>query len=136
MRDFFYSVQNMNVSWVPFLTSEMILFAWLLHKNTLKIFVPTLQKIHQIHNFPGSFTHIERCNLKLRQQVPGLSLLGSVHWVWRTRSRRVLQIFQKKFRCPEYHRPKYFMVFTENISWPLISILVSYLRLTCSSISG
>ena len=27
-------------------------------------------------------------------------------------------------------------IFSENISWPLPSILVSYLRLTCSSISG
>ena len=45
--------------------------------------------------------------------------------------------FSKPFRSPGDHRPKYHgsIIFSENISWPLPSILVSYLRLTCSSIS-
>ena len=53
--------------------------------------------------------------------------------------RRVLQIFQKMFRSLRDHRPKYFMapvIFSGIISWPLPSILVSYLRLTYSSVSG
>ena len=47
--------------------------------------------------------------------------------------------FSKKFVAKEtidhrlFHGP---VIFSENISWPLPSILVSYLRLTCSSISG
>ena len=47
--------------------------------------------------------------------------------------------FSKNFLAQEtidhrlFHGP---VIFSENISWPLPSILVSYLRLTCSSISG
>ena len=47
-------------------------------------------------------------------------------------------MFQKTFHSPEDHRPKYFMAqyfFSENISWLLPSILVFYLKFTCSSIS-
>ena len=49
------------------------------------------------------------------------------------------KFFIKKFRSLGHHRPKYFMAqyfFSENISWPAPLILVSYLRFTCSSISG
>ena len=46
--------------------------------------------------------------------------------------------FSKKIRSPVGRKPKYFMAqqFLENISWPLPSLLVSYLRLSCNSISG
>ena len=48
-------------------------------------------------------------------------------------------IFLKKIHSPGDHRPTYFLVqkfFSENISWPHLSILVSYLRLFRGSISG
>ena len=41
--------------------------------------------------------------------LPHPGYLGSIHQVCRRGGRRVLQIFQKHFRSPRDHRPKYFM---------------------------
>ena len=42
-------------------------------------------------------------------RAASISKLGSVHLVCRRGDQRVLKIFQKIFRSPGDHRPKYFM---------------------------
>ena len=56
----------------------------------------------------------------------------------RHESRKVVLKLEKNFCSPGDHRPNIQgpVIFSGNISWPLPSILVSYLRLTCSSILG
>ena len=50
------------------------------------------------------------------------------------RGRRILQIFQKKIRCPGDHRPKYFMAPPINFSFLFKSFLKQYFRVVITVI--